>query len=175
MGGSWATRSVKRWQASGGDEIEMTRVRSKGLQWRDLGDAVWGWGSAIWAVVWWLGFSSCSLSFYSLFGCLSPEKHLKVNEMCKWFFGSMDLFYCQSLRFSVWLYFTCAPKHAYGYKVFSQFHLHLKQTQPQFQIEVSLIKSIALQYKWATKCTIFFFFFGQPFEKSVLLIIRPFY
>ena len=51
MGGSWATRSVKRRQASGGDEIEMTRVRSKGLRWRDLGDAVWGWGSAIWAVV----------------------------------------------------------------------------------------------------------------------------
>ena len=116
-----------------------------------------------------------SLSLYSLFGCLSSEKHLKVNEMCKRFYGSMDLFYGQSLRFSVWLYFTCASKHASGYKVFSQFHLHLKQTQPQFQIEVSLLKSIALQYKWATKCTIFFFFFGQPFEKSVLLIIRPFY
>ena len=80
-----------------------------------------------------------------------------------------------NLRFSVWLYFTCVSKHASGCKIFSQFHLHPKQIQPQFQIEVSLIKSIALQYKRATKCTIIIIFFCQTFEKSVLLIIRPFY
>ncbi|KAL0014567.1 hypothetical protein SO802_001636 [Lithocarpus litseifolius] len=49
MGGSWATRPVKRRQASGGDEIETTRVQSKGQRRRDLGDeiwgAIWGWGS----------------------------------------------------------------------------------------------------------------------------------
>ena len=52
----------------------------------------------------------------------------------------------------------------------------------QFRMEVSLIKSITLQYKQAIKCAINFFikkkkctiiFFWKTFEKSILLIIKP--
>ena len=71
--------------------------------------------------------SSCSFSL-SLFGCLEPGNHLKVKEKRKWFSGSKGLFYSQSLRFSKNFYFTCAPKHTAGCKIFSRNHLHLKQT-----------------------------------------------
>ena len=52
----------------------------------------------------------------------------------------------------------------------------------QFRIEVSLIKSITLQYKQAIKCAINFFikkkkctikFFEKHLKKSILLIIKP--
>ena len=64
----------------------------------------------------------------SLFGCLEPGNYLKVKEKRKWFSGSKGLFYSQSLRFSKKFYFTCAPKHTAGCKIFSRNHLHLKQT-----------------------------------------------
>ena len=67
----------------------------------------------------------------SLFGCLESGNHLKVKEKRKWFSGSKGLFYSQSLRFSGKLYFTCAPKHAAEWKIFSRNHLHPKQTQPK--------------------------------------------
>ena len=44
----WATRPVKRRQTSGGDEIEMTRDRSRGRRWRDPNYMIWSAISAVW-------------------------------------------------------------------------------------------------------------------------------
>ena len=88
MGGSWTTRPVKWQQASSGDEIETTRVRSKGRQRRDLDNAIWGVISAVQSEVGVVVYCrSCvllalSLSL-SLSSGVSPKNHLKVNEMCK--------------------------------------------------------------------------------------------
>ena len=83
-------------------------------------------------LAWMMRVSSSGLLFkfslsLSLFGCVSLENDLKVNEICNPFYRSKDEFYGKSLIFSIWLYFTFAPKHASGCKIFSQFHLHPKQ------------------------------------------------
>ena len=44
----WATRPVKRRQASSDDEIEMTRDQSRGRRWRDLNYMIWSAISAVW-------------------------------------------------------------------------------------------------------------------------------
>ena len=120
IGGSWATRSVKRRQAS----------------WGAISRCVWGWGGGSMACLFF------KLTFFLLFLSLSSSvcefgNHLKVKQKHKWFFGSNDLFYGQSLRFSIKLYFTCAPKHATGCKIFFGNHLHPKQTQPLSRLSKS--------------------------------------
>ena len=70
-------------------------------------------------------------------GVRESKNHLKVKQKRKWFSGLKGLFYSQSLRFSIKLYFTCAPKHAAGCKIFSGNHLHPKQTQPLSRLSKS--------------------------------------
>ena len=84
-----------------------------------------------------VGARSSSLSLSLCVGVCESKNHLKVKQKRKWFSGSKGLFYGQSLRFSIKLYFTCAPKHAAGCKIFSGNHLHPKQTQPLSRLSKS--------------------------------------
>ena len=122
--GSWG----KRKEEDG--LVEVSRVgRGQGMGW-------WGWGmgrrSGL-GLVWMMRVSSLGLLSLSLSlsVCESKKSNLKVNQICNPFCGLRGEFYSQSLKFSVWLYFTCAPKHAFGCKIFSQFFLHPKQTRPK--------------------------------------------
>ena len=120
---------------------EEERERKKAWLARDLGSGGSGGGDTIWAGQSLAGrppvlsilahplFSLLALSL-SLWVSLESRNHLKVKHKCKWFLGQRGLFYSQSLRFSRKLYFTCAPKHVAGCKIFSGNYLHLKQTQP---------------------------------------------
>ena len=73
------------------------------------------------------------LSLLALLGVCESENDLKVKQKRKSFSGSKALFYGQSYSFSRKLYFTCAPKHAAGCKIFSGNHLHPKQMHPKLQ------------------------------------------
>ena len=128
MGGSWATRPVKRWQASCG-------TISAAQSWqRDLKGAILpvclGLGRDLTHSLYSLFLLFLSLS---LLGVCESENDLKVKQKCKSFSGSKALFYGQSYSFSRKLYFTCAPKHAAGCKIFSGNHLHPKQMHPKLQ------------------------------------------
>ena len=122
--GSWG----KRKEEDG--LVEVSRVgRGQGMGW-------WEWGMGRWSglgLVWMMRVSSLGLLSLSLSLSVweSKKSNLKVNQICNPFCGLRGEFYSQSLKFSVWLYFTCAPKHASGCKIFSQFFLHPKQTRPK--------------------------------------------
>ena len=93
------------------------------FMWRNLTNA-----SGVRAVVWWLVCSSSSLSLLSLLaltlslslGVCEFGNYLKVKQKRKWYSGSKGLFYGQSLRFSIWLYFTYAPNMLLGVKYFPE-------------------------------------------------------
>ena len=117
----------------------------------DLADA-----SGVRAVVWWLVCSSSSLSLLSLLalalslslGVCEFGNHLKVKQKRKWYSGSKGLFYGQSLRFSIWFYFTYAPKHATGCKIFSGNHLHPnKHSLSDFKWGERVINNVFFQNK----------------------------
>ena len=132
---SWAGHGRRDWSSDG--KLHAARFRRDNLD-SAISTMRSYCASRVGAVVRWLVCSSSSLSLLSLFvislslslGVCESGNYLKVKQKRKWFFGSKSLFYSQSLRFFGKLYFTCTPKHAVGCKIFSENHLHPKQTQP---------------------------------------------
>ena len=124
-------------------ENERGREKTKGfLDWRcrrwRQSDEVDAWTcGVIWlARVGWViffTFPSSSLSL-SLFRCVSPENELKVKLMCKIFYRSRGVILRSNEKiFNLTIFYMC-NQTCIGCKIFSQIHLHLKHTQPKFQL-----------------------------------------